>query len=74
MRGALKLTKSSFCKISLEYLTNRIYTSIPYGKLEELWGDRSAKAGNWKNYGETGVQKQNSISYLSENKMVRQLS
>jgi hypothetical protein len=44
MKGALKLTKSSFCKISLEYLTNRIYTSIPYGKLEELWGDRSAKA------------------------------
>ena len=36
--------KSSFCKISLEYLTNRIYTSIPYGKLEESWGDRSAKA------------------------------
>ena len=36
--------KSSFCKIFLEYLTNRIYTSIPYGKLEESWGDRSAKA------------------------------
>jgi hypothetical protein len=33
--------KSSFCKI---FLTNRIYTSIPYGKLEESWGDRSAKA------------------------------
>jgi hypothetical protein len=36
--------KSSFYKIFLEYLTNRIYTSIPYGKLEESWGDRSAKA------------------------------
>jgi hypothetical protein len=30
--------------------------------------------GNWKNHGETEVQKQNSICYLSENKMVRQFS
>ena len=36
--------KSLFCKISLENLTNRIYTSIPYEKLEESWGGKSEKA------------------------------